>query len=446
MCKYLVTGQKSLSGDVFISGAKNAVLPIMAASILNKGITILNNVPMLLDTFVSIDILRSLGSTVDIDFSNNSLYINTKNIYKTQVKKDLAIKMRSSIIFMGSILSRFKEASISFPGGCNLGDRPIDFHIQAFEELGITINKSQEQDLIYASFNNINNNNIIRLPFASVGATQNIILASIFENNYNKNNKVIIKNAAKEPEITDLILFLRLMGADITGENTSTIIINGVDQHVFDAKNKNSVLEYTIMPDRIEAGTFLCIGARNIYNNKNNKNKIKINNLNPLHLTSVIQILKSIGVKLEVFSDYILVEGCINIKPIELLETNPYPYFPTDLQPQFTTLLATACGDSIIKENIFTARNKHIKELNKMGTNILENSKNNVFYIKNINNNNLKATNLFAHDLRGGASLIQAALIANGTSSINNASYIMRGYEKIEDKLTLIGADIKYIK
>ena len=219
MGKYIIKGGNKLNGEVFISGAKNAVLPILASTILNSGICILKNVPMLLDTFVAMDILRDLGCKVT--YGENTVVINSKDMNKTNVKEELVKKMRSSIIFLGAIISRFKEASISYPGGCNLGKRPIDFHLEAFKKLGIKIDDNQ--NLIRASVNEIKEN-IIDLPFASVGATQNIILASIFVK-----GKVVIKNCAKEPEIIDMVNFLRKMGANIYGEGTNTITINGVE-------------------------------------------------------------------------------------------------------------------------------------------------------------------------------------------------------------------------
>ncbi len=418
MGKYIIKGGNKLNGEVFISGAKNSVLPILASTVLNSGICILKNVPMLLDTFVAIDILKDLGC--EVSYSENLVVVNSKNINNTNVKEELVKKMRSSIIFLGSILSRCKEASISYPGGCNLGKRPIDFHLSAFEKLGIKIEDNEE--LIKASVENIKEN-IIELPFASVGATQNIILASIFVN-----GKVIIKNCAKEPEIIDMVKFLRKMGANIYGEGTHTITIKGV-------KRLNKVVEYTIMPDRIEAGTFLCMSA---ITNGN----IKVNNIVPKHLNSLIEILNKIGCNIKIYKNSITIQNKNVLKPIDFLETNPYPYFPTDLQPQIMALLATIDGISIIKENIFEARNKHIPELNKLGCNIVED--NNVFIINGVNK--LVGKNVVAKDLRGGASLIIAGLVAKGKTIVDGACYINRGYENIERKLNILGADIKYIK
>lgn len=418
MGKYIIKGGNKLNGEVFISGAKNAVLPILASTVLNSGICILKNVPMLLDTFVAMDILRDLGCKVT--YGENTVVINSKDMNKTNVKEELVKKMRSSIIFLGAIISRFKEASISYPGGCNLGKRPIDFHLEAFKKLGIKIDDNQ--NLIKASVNEIKENTI-DLPFASVGATQNIILASIFVK-----DKVVIKNCAKEPEIIDMVKFLRKMGANIYGEGTDTITIKGVEK-------LKDIVEYTVMPDRIEAGTFLCMSA---ITNGN----IKVNGIASHYLSSLTDILEQMGCEIIKNKESIKIKNSKNLKCIDFLETKPYPYFATDLQPQIMALLSTLDGISVIKENIFEARNKHIPELNKMGCNIVED--NNIFVINGVNS--LKGKNVFAKDLRGGASLIMAGLFAEGETVVDGACYINRGYEYLDKKLSILGADIKYIE
>ena len=418
MGKYIIQGKNKLMGEVFLSGAKNAVLPILAATVLNEGISILKNVPMLLDTFVAIDILKDLGC--DVTYGENTLIINSKNINKTEVNENLVKKMRSSIIFLGSILARFKEASIGYPGGCNLGKRPIDFHLDSFKKMGIKIEETEK--VIKASLDKIKET-IIELPFRSVGATQNIILASIFGE-----EKVVIKNCAKEPEIIDMINFLIRMGANIKGAGTDTITIKGIDKI-----NKN--IEYTIMPDRIEAGTFLCMAAIT-------KGEIKVNDINPEHLRALTDVLEKANCIIQKSKNNIKIKATKDIKNIDFLETNPYPYFPTDLQPQLISLLATAKGKSVIKENIFEARNKHIKELNSLGCNILENE--NMFVINGVDT--LKGKRVFAKDLRGGAALICAGLFAEGETIVEGACYINRGYENLDKKLNLLGANIKYVK
>lgn len=418
MGKYIVEGGNKLKGQIFVSGAKNAVLPILASTVLNGGISILKNVPMLSDTMVALDILKDLGC--EVSYGENTVVINSKNMNKTNVKEELVKKMRCSIIFLGSIISRFKEASICYPGGCNLGKRPIDFHLLAFEKMGIKI--IDDGNVIKAKLDTITPT-IIELPFASVGATQNIILASIFVK-----GKIVVKNCAKEPEIIDMASFLIKMGANIDGAGTDTITISGVDK-------LNDIVEYTIMPDRIEAGTFLCMTA--ITNGHT-----KIEGINPKHLTALTQVLKKTGCLIETTNDSINIKATNKINPIKFLETKPYPHFPTDLQPQIMSLLAIAKGKSIIKETIFEARNKHIIELNKLGCKIVE--KNNMFIIDGVDR--LNGTTVFAKDLRGGAGLITAGLFAKGKTIVEGASYINRGYENLDEKLSLLGADIKYIK
>lgn len=419
MGKYIIQGKNKLKGQIFINGAKNSVLPILASTVLNGGVSILKNVPMLLDTFVAIDILKDLGC--DVSYGQNTVVVNSKNINKTNVKEDLVKKMRSSIIFLGSIISRFKEASICYPGGCKLGKRPIDFHLMAFEKMGINI-EDDNKNIKATVLDNIKGS-LIDLPFASVGATQNIILASIFSK-----GSVIIKNCAKEPEIIDMVRFLIKMGANIDGAGTDTITITGVDR-------LNEIVEYTIMPDRIEAGTFLCMTA--ITNGHT-----KIQDIYPHHLKALTDILERTGCSIEKGNNFIEINGTENIKPIDFLETNPYPHFPTDLQPQMMSLLAIAKGKSVIKENIFEARNKHIKELNKLGSNIFEEET--TFTINGVDK--LYGKTVFAKDLRGGAALICAGLFAEGKTVVEGACYINRGYENIEAKLNILGADVKYLK
>lgn len=418
MGKYIIYGQNKLQGEVFTNGAKNAVLPILASTVLNSGICILKNVPMLLDTFVAIDILKDLDCHVSVE--ENTVIVNSKNITKTNVSEDLVKKMRCSIIFLGGLLARFKKSSICYPGGCNLGKRPIDFHLKAFKQMGINI--EDDNNLIKATYEKIKNTTIT-LPFASVGATQNIILASIFAE-----DKVVIKNCAKEPEIIDMVIFLKKMGANIKGEGTDTITITGV-------KKLNNIVEHTIMSDRIEAGTFLCMTA---ITNGN----VKVNNINPTYLKPLINVLEATGCTIKTGDNFIKIKGTKNKKSIDFLQTNPYPAFPTDLQPQLVSYLATVKGTSVVRENIFEARNKHITELNKLGTNIIEQDGN--FIINGVDS--LKGNTVFSNDLRGGACLICAGLFAKGKTVVEGACYINRGYENIEKKLTLLGANIKYEK
>lgn len=420
MGKYVIKGGNKLNGEIIVGGAKNSVLPIIASTVLNKGITILKNVPMLLDTMVAIDILRHLGATIDI--GKNTLVINTKTIYKTCVDEELSNKMRSSVIFLGSLLSRFREGTIYLPGGCNLGSRPIDFHLNAFEKMNMKVDYPKDYNCIKIDAKNSKPTDIT-LPLASVGATQNIILASVLTK-----GTTVIKNSAKEPEIVDLVSFLREMGACIDGEGTDTIKVTGVE-------HLKNVVEYTIMPDRIEAGTFLFMGALC-------GGDIKVNNICSMHLQSTLYILEKMGVDLLVNNNEIHLKSSKRLNPVEYVETNPYPNFPTDLQPQLVTSLLLSRGTSVVKENMFEARNIYINELVKLGANV--DGDNKTFIVTGVDG--LHGTKLFAKDLRGGASLIQAGLVACGETIVENAKYIKRGYEKIDKKLSLLGADIKYVK
>lgn len=418
MGKYIIQGGKKLNGEICLGGAKNSVLPILASTVLNAGVCVLKNVPMLLDTMVCIDILKSLGCKVEV--IGDIVVVNSKHLNKTKVDKELVGKMRSSIIFLGSILSRCKQATISYPGGCNLGKRPIDFHIKALDIMGADIKEDDEE--INVSLDKVKSC-VIELPFASVGATQNIILASVIGD-----SKVVLKNCAKEPEIVDMVDFLLKMGANITGAGSSTITIKGV-------RRLSDFVEYTIMPDRIEAGTFLCMGAIT-------KGKVLIKNAKKEHLKSVIKALKMTGCDISFSKKGLLCKAPKELKAIEFLKTEPYPYFPTDMQPQMMSLLAVANGQSLIKETIFEARNKHISELNKLGADIKE--QDSLFIIngkKDLNPNLVEAK-----DLRGGASLITLALCIDGETTVDGSCYVERGYENIQTKLQSLGADIKYIK
>lgn len=417
--KYVIEGGNSLNGEIFISGAKNAVLPILAGSILNRGIVVLKNVPNLLDTKISIQILEELGCIVEI--LGDTVIINSKGLNKSSIKRHLVKQMRSSIIFLGSLISLNKEVTIYKPGGCKIGERSIDYHIEAFKKIGIEINL--EDDKIKCSVKECQDKDItIKLPFKSVGTTQNIILASIL-----RKGIVYIKNYAKEPEILDMINFLNVMGANITVCN-SAIIIKGV-------KELKDFCEYTIMPDRIEAGTFLCMGMTS-------KSEICLRNINADILKSTINPLKKMGASINIQKNEINIKAPNSIKPIDFLQTNPYPHFPTDMQSQIIAVLTLSKGVSIIRENIFEARNKYVEELKKMGASIYE--KNGIFIIKG--NETITGTEVVATDLRGGASLVIAGIMAKGETIVNNIFYIQRGYEKLEYKLTSLGANIKYTK
>ena len=413
MSKYIIEGGNKLEGVVKVSGSKNASLPIIAASILNKGITKLYNVPNIHDTKITLEILKFLGCKVSKN--NDNIYINSKDIIKKEIPENLMSKMRSTVIIAGAILGRFKEVTFSYPGGCDIGARPIDLHLNAFKKLGINI--EEEYGFIKCKCDKIVGTNI-DLDFPSVGATENIILATILAE-----GQTIITNAAKEPEIIDLVNCLNKMGAKIEGAGTNKIKIIGV--------NALKDISYRIIPDRIEAGTLLCSAAIT-------GGRIKITNVRPEHMTAVLEKLEEAGCLIKTEKSSITLLSPRRLKAIEI-KTMPYPGFPTDLQSIFGSMLSIAKGTSIITENIFENRFKYISELNRMGAKIKIEGKTAIINgVKRIIGANVNST-----DLRGGAALILAGMAAKGKTTVNNINYVLRGYEKIEYKLKSLGATIR---
>lgn len=412
MSKFIIQGGKKLEGEVKISGSKNAALPIIAATILNKGKTTLYNVPDIQDVHTMFEIIEEIGGKVKK--KNNKVIIDTSNIHRFEIPDDLMRKMRSSVILAGALLGRYKKARFSYPGGCEIGSRPIDLHLKGFEKLGIEI--SEEFGEIVCQSEEIIGTNI-NLDFPSVGATENIILASCLAK-----GETILTNAAKEPEIEDLIKYLNKMGAKIKGAGTDRIEITGVKQL--------SEVSYNIMADRIETGTYLVAGAIT-------SGHIKVINVNPSHIEPILNKLEECNCKLKVEKDSIEIVAPKRVKAIDI-KTMPYPGFPTDLQSIFATLLTTAKGTSIITENIFESRYKYVQELNRMGAKIKVEGRNAI--IKGTRK--IQGANVIATDLRGGASLVLEGLAARGITEIENIHYILRGYENMEEKLKKVGAKI----
>ncbi len=412
MSSYIIEGGKRLNGEIDISGSKNASLPIMAASILNKGITKLYNVPDIHDTKMMIEILKSLGCKVKKN--KNKVVIDSKNITKYEIPENLMHQMRSSVIFAGAILGRYKKAIFSYPGGCDIGARPIDLHLKGFEKLGVNVN--QNYGKIECSLDRFTPNEV-NLDFPSVGATENIMLLATLGNGI-----TTIVNAAMEPEIEDLALFLNKMGANIKGAGTNIIKIIGV--------RKLNDVSYNIMPDRIETGTFLCAtaitGGETILKKVNNS-----------HINPIIEKLRESGCIIEINNNELYIKAPKRLKAIDV-KTMPYPGFPTDMQSIIGATLCVANGTSIITENIFENRFKYINELQKMGAKIKTEGRTAV--IKGCRK--IYGAQVNATDLRGGASLIIAGLIAKGITKINNIDYILRGYERIDRKLQILGAKI----
>ena len=415
MSSYIIEGGKKLEGKTYVSGSKNASLPIMAATLLNKGISKLYNVPRIHDTQMMIEILKRLGCKVKCN--KNKVVIDSSNVNSYEISERLMREMRSSVILAGSIVGRYKKAIFSYPGGCDIGARPIDLHIKGFEKLGINVQESFGK--IICSSDEIKGTEI-NLDFPSVGATENIILATVL----GKGNTVI-RNAAMEPEIEDLQNFLNRMGAKVEGAGTKTIKIKGV-QNLKD-------VSYNIMPDRIEAGTLLCATAVT-------GGRIVLEKVNNEHIKPVIDKLEEAGCKIEIEKDLIILDAPKKLKAVEI-NTMPYPGFPTDMQAIFGAILCTASGTSIVTENIFESRFKYVGELQRMGAKIIIKDKS--LIIKGVRK--LYGTEVKSTDLRGGASLIVAALKAKGKTEIEDIKYILRGYEKIEEKLSDLGANIKVL-
>ncbi len=412
MSTYIIHGGRKLQGEAYVSGSKNASLPILAASILNKGITRLYNVPDIHDTKVMIDILRYLGCKVKKN--HDKITIDARCITRYEIPEELMRKMRSSVILAGALLGRTGKATFSYPGGCDIGARPIDLHLKAFEKLGINI--SENTGFITCICDTILGEKI-HLDFPSVGATENAILAATLAK-----NTTIISNAAMEPEIVDLQNFLNKMGAKIEGAGTSEIIIKGVSS----LKDQG----YKIMPDRIEAGTLLCCTAATA-------GHIILKNACAEHLTPVLDKLQECGCNVEIRKNEIELKAPKKLQGIEI-KTMPYPGFPTDMQAIFLSMLTVAKGTSVITENIFENRYKYTAELKRMGAKIIIEGKTAI--VKGVRK--LSGASVSATDLRGGAALVLAGLIASGKTKIDKIEYILRGYENLDKKLSNLGAKI----
>ncbi len=412
MAEYIIKGGKKVLGEVAISGSKNAALPIIAASILNSGKTTLYNVPNIHDTQMMFEILKKIGGSVTK--KKNKIVIDTSKIHKYEIPENLMRQMRSSVIIVGSLLGKYREATFSYPGGCDIGTRPIDLHLKAFEKMGVNINKNYGN--ITCTCDKIRGEKI-DLDFPSVGATENAILAACLAE-----GNTIITNAAREPEIIDLQRFLNKMGAKIKGAGSNQIEIIGV--------KKLHDVSYNIMPDRIETGTFLCLAAMTGGN-------IRLINTDCETITPVIDKLEEAGCKLKTSKNEIEISAPKKIKAVNI-KTMPYPGFPTDMQSIFATTMTTAKGTSIVVENIFENRYKYTQELVRMGAKINVEGKTAV--VKGVRK--LYGANVKATDLRGGASLVLAGVGAKGITKIENIEYILRGYEKFDHKLQEIGVDI----
>lgn len=418
MEKLVITGPTPLKGEVNISGAKNSAVAILPATLLIDGVCTINNVPNIVDIKLSCEILEGLGAKINW-INKNSLEIDTRNITKTVAPIELTRKFRASYYLIGSMLGRKKEIEVGLPGGCNLGPRPIDQHIKGFEALGANVEivggnvKAKTDKLVGTS---------IYMDIVSVGATMNIMLASVLAE-----GTTTIDNAAKEPHIVDLANFLNTMGADIRGAGTDVIKINGV-------KKLTGGKSYSVVPDQIEAGTFMLAAVAS-------RGDITIRNCITKHLECITAKILEIGGNVEAGEDSLRV-WCTNRPSKAVIKTLPYPGFPTDLQAQMGVVLSTADGTSIINESIWESRFQYTNELNKMGAQITSQGKSAIFE----GVEKLYGASVYSTDLRAGAALIIAGIIAEGKTEIYNLGHIDRGYENIEGKFKKLGANIERIK
>lgn len=413
MEKYIINGGNKLYGSVDVQTAKNSVLPILAATVLTDDKVKILNVPNITDAKNMVKILSKLGCRAT--FEGRDLVIDSSFATNYEIPRELAHELRSSVFLLGSIISRFRAAKIAYPGGCDIGLRPVDLHLTGLKRLGVDI--KEENGYIICKCDKLHGNEIM-LDCPSVGATENIMLAAA-----KAEGITLIKNAAREPEIEDLQRFLNCMGAKVRGAGTGTVMIEGV-------KTLHGC-EYLPIPDRIEAGTFLITAAMC-------GGEIELKNACAENISSLLHKLRENGCKIRLIDDKIILENHRRLTSVKSVETQPYPGFPTDLQAQMTALCCICRGQSIITENLFETRFKHVPELRKMGADVVVINRN--AFVRGVEKFN--GATVVAHDLRGGAALVSAALAAEGRSEVLDISHIDRGYGSFEYKLRSLGGDI----
>ena len=416
MDQYIIKGGMSLAGEVVVSGAKNAALGILAAAIMTDEEVLIDNLPDVKDINVMLEAIAQTGVYVD-RINRNKVKINASKLHSCVVDDEYIRRIRASYYLIGALLGKYHKAEVALPGGCEIGARPIDQHLKGFRALGADIDISSGR--INASSDKLKGAHIF-LDIVSVGATINIMLAASLIP-----GKTVIENVAKEPHIVDVANFLNSMGADIKGAGTDVIRINGV--------SKLHGTEYSIIPDQIEAGTFMCAAAIT-------RGDVTVKNLIPKHMEAISAKLIEIGCEITEFDDAIRVRGAIRQRAANV-KTLPYPGFPTDMQPQITAVLARAHGTSTILESIFENRFRYVSELARMGAEI--EVKGNMAMVSGVDR--LLGANVNAPDLRAGAALVIAALAADGISTISDIKYIQRGYEHFEEKLESLGAKIALV-
>lgn len=409
----IVNGGRKLDGAVSVHGAKNSVLPILAATILNSGTSVIHNCPRICDVDAAIAILRYIGC--DITFEKNTVTVDSQNAKNYKIPDEMMREMRSSVIFMGAVLARLGKVSLFTPGGCELGARPVDLHISSLKKLGAHI--EEDGGAIKCHGRHMKGNDIV-LSFPSVGATENTMIAATA-----CEGRTRIINAAREPEIVDLQNFLVKMGADVTGAGSSMIVING--------KKKLHGAEHTIIPDRICAATFMCAGALC-------GGHIRVENIIPEHVQTMASFLEGTGCDVKIGHDFAEIKRCGELSAIPAVKTLPYPGFPTDAQPPLMALATKCMGTTTFVENIFDRRYRHAEGLMRMGADIKIEGK--IALVSGVEE--LYGCDVETTDLRGGAALVIAAMAAKGKSKIGAVGHIDRGYEKIEEDMTRLGADI----
>ena len=418
MEQYIIKGGKTLAGEVTIGGAKNAALGILAAAIMSNETVTIDNLPDVRDINVLLQAIECIGARVE-RIDRHSVKINGSNVNCFNVDYEYIRKIRASYYLLGALLGKHKVANVALPGGCNIGNRAIDQHIKGFEALGATV--VIQHGMIKASADELTGSHIY-LDCASVGATINIMLAAILAD-----GQTIIENVAKEPHVVDVANFLNSMGANIKGAGTDVIRIKGVESL------NNKGVTYTIIPDQIEAGTFMCAAAAT-------KGDVLIKNVIPKHLEAITAKLEEMGVQVEEFDDAVRVVASKRLEHTHV-KTLTYPGFPTDMQPQITALLALSEGTSIVTETIFENRFKYVDELVRMGATIKVES--NTAIIDGVKG--LSGAIVSAPDLRAGAALVIAGLVADGFTTVEMVEYIERGYEDFEKKLKALGASMEKV-
>ncbi|MGN1316710.1 MAG: UDP-N-acetylglucosamine 1-carboxyvinyltransferase [Acutalibacteraceae bacterium] len=415
MSAFVINGGRRISGTLRVQGSKNSVLPILAATVLVEGKSVIHNCPDLSDTAGTVDILKNLGCKVIRE--DNSIIVDSTTLNNTEIPQNLMREMRSSVIFLGAILGRAKNATVSSPGGCEIGLRPIDLHIYAMKQLGVSVDDSYGK-LICTVPKGLEGNKIT-FSFPSVGATENAILAAV-----TAKGTTTIVNAAREPEIIDLCNFLNKCGGEIMGAGESVLTIHG--------KEKLVPCEYSVICDRIACATYLIAGAMT-------GGDVNLENTNPVHLNAILPLLEEAGCHINVRCREIRLKAPPRLNRIDKIITQPYPGFPTDAQAPFTSLACVAKGTTVIVENIFESRFKHIPELVRMGAKIR--SEGRVAVIDGVER--LYGTEVISPDLRGGAALVLAGICAEGVTTVKNTRFIDRGYEDFENNLCMLNADIK---